>query len=49
MSKEKELQKKVSKEFGLDKAMKEANKKKNLKEFDKWLDNLGKKNGYTEY
>tara|TARA_R100000742_G_C4219428_1_gene43603 strand:- start:376 stop:582 length:207 start_codon:yes stop_codon:yes gene_type:complete len=24
-------------------------KKKNLKEFDKWMDSLGKKNGQTKY
>jgi len=49
MSKEKDLQKKIAKQYELDKAIKEANKKKNLEEFDKWLDELGKKNGYTLY
>ena len=42
---EKDLQTKIAKEYQLDKAIKEAN----LKEFDEWMDNLGKKNGYTEY
>ena len=42
---EKELQAKIAKEFELDKAIKEAN----LKEFDKWLHKLIKKNGTTEY
>ena len=42
---EKELQTKIAKEFKLNEAIKEAN----LKEFDEWMDNLGKKNGYTEY
>ena len=40
-----ELQVKIAKEFGLDKAIKEANDKK----FDKWLNNLIKKNGTTNY
>ena len=39
------LQAKIAKEFKLNEAIKEAN----LKEFDKWLDKLGKKNGYTNY
>ena len=43
------LRSKISKEFGLDKAIKEANKKKNFKEFDKWLNKLIKKNGTTKY
>ena len=42
---EKELQAKIAKEFKLNEAIKKAN----LKEFDKWLDKLGKKNGYTNY
>ena len=42
---EKELQAKIAKEFKLNEAIKEAN----LKEFDKWLDELGKKNGTTNY
>ena len=46
---EKQLQAKIAKEFKLKQAIKEANKKANLKEFDKWLDALGKKNGYTLY
>ena len=41
----KELQVKISKEFELDKAIKEANDK----EFDKWLNNLIKRNGTTKY
>ena len=40
-----ELRDKLAKEFKLNEAIKEAN----LKEFDEWMDNLGKKNGYTEY
>ena len=40
-----ELQVKIAKEFGLDKAIKEANDKK----FDKWLNNLIKRNGITKY
>ena len=40
---------KISKEFGLDKAIKDANRKKNFEEFDKWLNNLIKKNGITKY
>ena len=40
---------KISKEFGLDKAIKDANRKKNFEEFDKWFTKLGKKNGYTKY
>ena len=39
------LRNKISKEFGLDKAIKEANHK----EFDEWMNNLIKKNGITEY
>ena len=42
---EKELQTKIAKEYQLDKAIKEAN----LKEFDKWLHKLIKKNGTTKY
>ena len=41
----KELQVKIAKEFGLDKAIKEANDKK----FEKWLSNLIKRNGTTKY
>jgi hypothetical protein len=80
-NKEKELQNKISKEFGLDKAIEELmTKEMSHKEFDKqlnkltqefssstsdnsnklvtdyseedfdeWMDNLGKKNGYTNY
>tara|TARA_Y100001973_G_scaffold26846_2_gene40578 strand:+ start:1634 stop:1810 length:177 start_codon:yes stop_codon:yes gene_type:complete len=40
-----ELQVKIAKEFGLDKAIKKANDKK----FDKWLNNLIKRNGTTKY
>ena len=40
-----ELQVKIAKEFGLNKAIKEANNKK----FDKWLNNLIKRNGTTKY
>ena len=40
-----ELQVKIAKEFGLNKAIKEANDKK----FDKWLNNLIKRNGTTKY
>ena len=40
----KELQKKISKEFGLFKEM-----DKNWKEFDKFLNNLSKKNGTTKH
>ena len=40
-----ELQKKIAKEFKLNKAIKNAN----LKEFDKWLNKLIKKNGTTKY
>ena len=42
---EKELQTKIAKEYQLDKAIKEANDK----EFDKWLNNLIKRNGTTKY
>ena len=41
----KESQVKIAKEFGLDKAIKEAN----IKEFDKWLNNLIKRNSTTKY
>ena len=41
----KEFQAKIAKEFELDKAIKEANDK----EFDKWLNNLIKRNGTTKY
>ena len=46
---EKDLQTKIAKEYQLDKAIKETNKKKNFKEFDKWLNKLIKKNGTTKY
>tara|TARA_R110002012_G_scaffold283780_1_gene474311 strand:+ start:357 stop:524 length:168 start_codon:yes stop_codon:yes gene_type:complete len=42
---EKRLQAKIAEEFKLKQAIKDAN----LKEFDKWLDELGKKNGITNY
>ena len=42
---EENLQTKTAKEYQLDKAIKEAN----LKEFDKWLNKLIKKNGTTKY
>ena len=45
-NKEKELQNKISKEFGLDKAIQ---KEKALKELGDFIDKLGKKNGYTNY
>ena len=41
----KELQEKIAKEYQLDKAIKEANDR----EFDKWLNNLIKRNGTTKY
>ena len=43
--KEKELQAKIAKEFKLNEAIKEAN----IKEFDKWMNKLIKKNGVTKY
>ena len=46
---EKELQNKIAQEYGLDKAIKDATRKKNFEEFDKWFTKLGKKNGYTKY
>ena len=46
---EKVLQTKIAKEYQLDKAIKDANRKKNFEEFDKWFTKLGKKNGYTKY
>ena len=46
---EKQLQAKIAEEFKLKQAIKEAKKKADLEEFDKWLDALGKKNGYTLY
>ena len=42
---EKDLQTKIAEELKLKQAIKEEN----LKEFDEWLDKLGKKNGYTNY
>ena len=46
---EKELQTKIAKEYKLDKAIKEVNRKKNFEEFDKWFNKLLKKNGTTKY
>jgi hypothetical protein len=43
--KEKDLQTKIAKEYGLDEAIKEAK----TKEFDKWFNKLLKKNGTTKY
>ena len=43
---EKELQKKISKEFKLDKII---TKQKAFKEMDKFLNELVKKNGVTKY
>ena len=40
-----ELREKIAKEYKLNEAIKEAN----LKEFDKWLNKLTKKNGTTKY
>ena len=42
---EKQLQAKLAKEFKLNQAIKEANNK----EFDKWMNDLIKRNGTTEY
>ena len=42
---EKDLQAKIAKEYKLDEAIKEAK----FKEFDKWMNNLIKKNGVTKY
>ena len=42
---EKDLQTKIAEELKL----KQAKKIADLKEFDEWLDKLGKKNGYTNY
>ena len=44
-----ELRNKIAKEYQLDKAIKEANRKKNFEEFDKWFNKLIKKNGTTKY
>jgi hypothetical protein len=41
----KELRNKIAKKFKLDKAIKEAN----IKEFDKFMEKLIKKNGVTKY
>ena len=51
MNVEKKLQKKISKEFGLDKAIKEESLtiKRDWKEYDKWLNELCIKNGTTKY
>ena len=48
---EKELQAKIAKEFGLNEAIKEASirKEKARKELDRFMSELGKKNGYTNY
>ena len=46
---EKQLQAKIAKQFKLDEAIKEVNRKKNFEEFDKWFNKLLKKNGTTEY
>jgi len=48
---EKELQTKIAKEFGLDKAIKEESLiiKRGWKEYDKWLNELCIKNGTTKY
>ena len=43
---EKELQTKISKEFGLDKL---TTKENVIKEFDQWMDKLITKNGVTKY
>ena len=43
---EKELQKKISKEFGLDKL---TTKENVIKELDEFLNELVKKNGVTKY
>jgi hypothetical protein len=43
---EKELQKKIAKEFGLDKL---TTKENVVEEFDKWMDKLITKNGVTKY
>ena len=42
----KELQKKIAKEYKLDKLIKQV---KREKEFDKWMNKLIKKNGTTKY
>jgi hypothetical protein len=42
---EKDLQNKIAKEYKLKEAIKEANNK----EFDKWMNDLIKRNGTTEY
>ena len=46
---EKELQAKIAKEFNLDEAVLEVEKKANWKEFDKWMKNLIADNGTTKY
>ena len=46
MNKEKELQVKIAKEFGLDKLI---SKQKAIKEMDKFLNKLVVKNGVTKY
>ena len=43
---EKELQKKISKEFGLDKL---TTKENVIKEFDQWMSDLINQNGLTKY
>ena len=49
MKEAEELQAKIAKQFKLDEAIKEVNKKKNFEEFDKWFNKLLKKNGTTKY
>ena len=46
---EKELQAKIAKEFNLDEAVLEVEKKANWKEFDKWMNDLIADNGTTKY
>ena len=46
---DKELQTKVAKEFNLDEAVLEVEKKANWKEFDKWMKDLIADNGTTKY
>jgi hypothetical protein len=51
----KELQKKIAKEFKLDKSLTKNNTATklvsdyNFKEFDEWMEDLCKRNGTTEY
>ena len=46
---DKELQTKIAKEFNLDEAVLEVEKKANWKEFDKWMKDLIADNGTTKY